>query len=134
MADDDRAPARRDRVRSPRMAQGYQRERLTVYISADERALLEAKAETLGVSMSRILVDGALHSGRSEFVDGATLSGALSTLTDLQQQIRGIAGNLNQLAHHANATQEFPVDAVQTAKRVKALVLRVEDVLASVTR
>lgn len=84
--------------------------------------------------MSKILVDAALHAGSSELIDGATLNEYLRVLTDLQGQVRGMAGNLNQLAHHANTTQNFPRDAADTAKRARRLILEVEDVLESVRR
>lgn len=125
---------RRDRSRSHRVGPGARRQRITVYVSADERVLLEQRASDYGVSMSRVMVDGALHPGASELIDGAMLNSALASLTDLQVQIRGIAGNLNQLAHHANATMEFPDDAADVAKRVKNLVVELEDVLESVRR
>lgn len=128
------AGARRDLIRSHRVGPGLHRSRLTVYLSAQERAVLQARAYSSGLSMSRVLVDGALHAGSVDLVDGATLRSFLTVLTDLQVQIRGIAGNLNQLAHHANATQEFPDDAAATAKRVKAMILQLEDILESVHR
>lgn len=126
--------ARRDRSRSHRVGPGLRRERVTVYVSAEERAALEARANGYGVSMSRVLVDGALHAGASELIDGATLNSYLAVLADVQRQIRGIAGNLNQLAHHANATQEFPADAAETARRAGEAIARLEDVLESVRR
>jgi hypothetical protein len=110
------------------------RERITVYVSPEERALLETRAVNSGVSMSKTLVDGALHQGTSELIDGATLNEYLKVLADLQNQLRGIAANLNQLAHHANATQDFPPNAADTAKRARKLILDVEDLLESVKR
>lgn len=130
----DTGGARRDLARSHRVGPGVHRRRVTVYVSDDERAMLQVRADSYGVSMSRVLVDGALHAGESAHIDGATLNSVLAVLTDMQQQIRGIAGNLNQLAHHANATQEFPADAAATARRVKTMILHLEDVLESVRR
>lgn len=135
MADGDRRAQRRlDLSRSSRLGGGRRRERLTIYLSGEERELLAARAANSGVSMSKILVDAALHAGSSELIDGATLNEYLRVLTDLQGQVRGMAGNLNQLAHHANTTQNFPRDAADTAKRARRLILEVEDVLESVRR
>ncbi len=131
---DRRAARRLDLMRSTRAGGGRRRERITVYVSAEERGLLEARAVNSGVSMSKILVDAAMHSGTSALIDGATLNEYLRVLTDLQNQVRGIAGNLNQLAHHANVTQNFPSDAADVAKRARRLILDVEDVLESVSR
>ena len=47
---------RLDRRRSPR-TQGVRRGRLTVYLTDEERALLEARSEVSGESMAKILVD-----------------------------------------------------------------------------
>ena len=51
---------RAGRRRSAR-TQGVRRGRLTVYLTGEERALLEARAEICGESMAKILVDAALH-------------------------------------------------------------------------
>ncbi len=128
------ATVRRDRRRSSRAGEGLSRRRLTVYVTDDEMWRIETLADATNKSKSRVLIDSALRPGVSDLIDGVKLDAALETLKDLQQQIRGIAGNLNQLAHHANATQNFPVDAELIAKRVKALCLDIEDTLASVTR
>ncbi len=126
--------ARRDLARSHRVGPGVHRRRVTVYVSDDERAMLQVRADSYGVSMSRVLVDGALHAGESAHIDGATLSAYLSILVDLQGQLQRIGGNLNQLAHHANATMDFPVEAADVAKEARRIVVRLEDVLESVRR
>ena len=51
---------RLDRRRSAR-TQGVRRGRLTVYLTEEERSLLEARSEVSGESMAKILVDCALH-------------------------------------------------------------------------
>ena len=51
---------RLDRRRSAR-TQGVRRQRLTVYLTEEERSLLEARSEVSGESMAKILVDCALH-------------------------------------------------------------------------
>ena len=99
---------RLDRRRSAR-TQGVRRGRLTVYLTDEERSLLEARSEVSGESMAKILVDAALHP--VTVGDGVDTGGAhelVAQLRDYRRQLVGVTTNLNQIAHHANTTSEIP--------------------------
>lgn len=99
---------RLDRRRSAR-TQGVRRGRLTVYLTDEERALLEARSEVSGESMAKILVDCALHPvSAGEDVDAGGVHELVSQLRDYRRQLVGVTTNLNQIAHHANTTSEVP--------------------------
>lgn len=125
--------AARNLRRLPRSTVGSRRRRFSVSLSEEEYVLLEQRARNYGVSMSRVLVNGALHAARAEAIDGASLEAAFSILADMQNQVRGIATNLNQLTHHANKTQNFPEDAALVAKRAKRLMMDIEELLEGVS-
>lgn len=130
----ERVDASRSLRRSPRSVRGTQRVRVSVSVSEFEKAMLEEKALACGVSMSRLLVDAALYPRVNEVLDGEAIHELLPLLKDLQLQLRGEATNLNQLVHHANATQIFPVEAGEVAREVQALAREIKDVLRAVTR
>jgi hypothetical protein len=49
-----------------------------------------------------------------------------------QRQLVGVATNLNQLAHHANATQEFASDTRPVVTQVAQLIQQLDAVAQSV--
>ena len=112
---------RLDRRRSAR-TQGVRRRRLTVYLTDEERALLEARSEVSGESMAKILVDCALHpASAGEGVDAGGVHELVSQLRDYRRQLVGVTTNLNQIAHHANTTSEVPADFAAVVAEVHQL-------------
>lgn len=112
---------RLDRRRSAR-TQGVRRRRLTVYLTDEERALLEARSEVSGESMAKILVDCALHpASTGDGVDAGGVHELVSQLRDYRRQLVGVTTNLNQIAHHANTTSEVPADFAAVVAEVHQL-------------
>ena len=129
-ADEIAAPRRRAK-RSPN---GQARSVLCVQLTSEERALLEAKAANAGQSMSRVLVTSALRASTSEVINGTDLDRLNEELTVCRRQLVGVAGNLNQLSHHANATMEFPDDAGEVLSQVRSVLFDVQDLIENVKR
>lgn len=112
---------RLDRRRSAR-TQGVRRQRLTVYLTDEERALLEARSEVSGESMAKILVDCALHpASAGDGVDAGDAHELVAQLRDYRRQLVGVTTNLNQIAHHANTTSEVPADFASVVAEVHQL-------------
>lgn len=98
--------------RARRSVRGVQRSRLLVSLTASERALIEEGARLRGVSMSRFVVEAALHPvTASDGVAGAPhVEELIELLRAYRRQLEGAMTNLNQVAHHANAMREVPED------------------------
>lgn len=98
--------------RARRSVRGVQRSRLLVSLTASERSLIEEGARLRGVSMSRFVVEAALHPvTTSEGIAGAPhVEELIALLRAYRRQLEGAMTNLNQVAHHANAMREVPED------------------------
>jgi hypothetical protein len=132
-----RESRRLDRRRSARSRGGRQRERVTVYLTKEERVLLEAQAEVSGRSLSSILVDAALHP--VSLGNGAGLSARggnelLELLRDYRRKLVGVTTNLNQIAFHANTTSEVPADFPAVVDEIHRLHDEINAMLLEVRR
>lgn len=98
--------------RARRSVRGVQRSRLLVSLTASERALIEEGARLRSVSMSRFVVEAALHPvTTSEEVAGVPhVEELIELLRAYRRQLEGAMTNLNQIAHHANTVHEVPED------------------------
>lgn len=98
--------------RARRSVGGVQRSRLLVSLTTSERALIEEGARLRGVSMSRFVVEAALHPvTASDGVAGAPhVEELIELLRAYRRQLEGAMTNLNQVAHHANVMREVPED------------------------
>ena len=125
---------RLDRRRSAR-TQGARRGRLTVYLTDEERSLLEARSEVSGESMAKILVDCALHpASAGEGVDAGGAHELVAQLRDYRRQLVGVTTNLNQIAYHANTTSEVPADFAAVVAEVHQLHDDINAILVGVRR
>lgn len=127
---------RHDLRRSQRVPNGSRRrQRLTVYLTQDERAQLEARAQLSGESMAKILVDCALHPVETgDRVEPAVAGELVALLRSYRRQLVGVTTNLNQIAHHANAVSEVPADFAAVVTSIQCLHDEVNDILAGVRR
>ena len=125
---------RLDRRRSAR-TQGVRRQRLTVYLTEEERSLLEARSEVSGESMAKILVDCALHPvSAGEGVDAGGVHELVAQLRDYRRQLVGVTTNLNQIAYHANTTSEVPADFAAVVAQIHQLHDDINDILLGARR
>jgi Bacterial mobilisation protein (MobC). len=120
--------------RSKRSVNGVQRSTLCVQLTSEERALLEAKAANCGQSMSRVLVSSTLRPATSDVVNPAEVDRLNDELMIYRRQLIGVTANLNQLAHHANTTQDFPTQAHDVLLQVRTALLDIQDLIESIKR
>lgn len=106
--------------RARRSVRGVQRSRLLVSLTSSERALIEEGARLRGVSMSRFVVEAALHPvTTSEGIAGpAHVEELIELLRAYRRQLEGAMTNLNQIAHHANTVREVPEDFASVVSSV----------------
>ncbi|MFI9538319.1 plasmid mobilization protein [Nocardia fusca] len=74
-----------------------------VKLSAAEHAALTARAEAAGMTIPRLLVETVLHETGSE----TGRAHAALQLLDLENQIRRVGNNLNQLVRYAHQNKEI---------------------------
>ena len=103
--------------RARRSVRGVQRSRLLVSLTSSERALIEEGARLRGVSLSRFVVEAALHPvTATEGVAGP--EELIELLRAYRRQLEGAMTNLNQIAHHANTVHEVPEDFASVVSSV----------------
>lgn len=120
--------------RLPRSENGVQRHQFTVTLSAEEHALLRERSLNTGDSMSRILVRAAMNERQVDMIDGSKIDALVPILSDLLVQLRGVATNVNQLAHWANTEHAFPAEAQEITAQVKRLSASIDDLLEDAQR
>ena len=110
---------------------------MTVYLTGEERALLEAQAEVSGRSLSSILVDAALHPASLGEGTGLSARGGnelVELLRDYRRKLVGVTTNLNQIAFHANTTSEVPADFPAVVDEIHRLHDEINAMLVGVRR
>jgi len=101
-----------------------------VSVTPEEEAVLVRLAESQGVTVVRLLVESAT-AARAE--TSAQRRAAMAELFAVRRLLAGMANNVNQLARHANAGEEFPAEAVHALAAFRRLAFRIDDVLDGMT-
>jgi hypothetical protein len=129
---EDRRPAFRRRRRAN--VEGGRTGTHKVRTSPAEEALLAQLALSQGVTIPRLLVESALAGDRET---AAARRDAIAELFAIRRLLAAVSNNVNQVARHANASEEFPEEASVVLTAVRRLVPRVDaavDVLAEPVR
>lgn len=138
MSGSDKAGGRRGAPggvrRAPKSIGGVQRSSLRVHLTSKERALLEAKANNQGWSLSRTLVHAALHPASAQEIDTGNLGEVIGDLRDYRRKLTGLANNLNQLTRYAHVKGELPQHIDDVLGYVERSVDEINYLLASVRR
>ena len=111
---------------------GERRQRVGVHLSKQEHAMISALAKANGVSMSRYMVDSALHS--TDRVSPAQLIQLRQTLRQTQAELNKIGSNINQIARAANISHEQPVATVAAMNSLRTLSQTMIEALLEVRR
>jgi hypothetical protein len=102
------------------------KKRRDVWVTVEEEAALVARAEREKVTVPNLLISSAL----SEHSDSPTERRAIAAeLMSLHNLLARSSNNINQLARQANATSEFPVEAREALKHIRAVAMRIDDAI-----
>lgn len=94
-----------------------------VWVTAEEEAMLLTRAAREGVTVPRLLVSAAT----SETVETPTERRAvIAELMAMHTLLARVSNNVNQIARHANAGDEFPRDAKAALAYVRQVAVRIE--------
>ena len=97
-----------------------------VWVTAEEEAQLVIRAEREGVTVPRLLVSAAT----SETVETPTERRAvIAELMAVHTLLARVSNNVNQIARHANAGDEFPKDAKAALAYVRQVAMRIEETI-----
>ena len=94
-----------------------------VKTSPSEEALLVQLAAAQGVTVARLLVESALAGDRETAV---ARRDAIVELFAVRRLLAAVSNNVNQVARHANAGEDFPAEATATLAAVRRLVPRID--------
>lgn len=92
-----------------------------VMVTPEGETLLVQLAERHRVTVLRLLVESALAPGGETPTERRN---AVVELFAVRRLLAAVSNNVNQVARHANATEEFPEDAAAVLAAVRRLVPR----------
>lgn len=130
MTEEPKSPRRISRRRRANIDGDTQYVRVSM--SEFERAQLKVLEERTGRSPSEILVSAALYAENSESLDERRAMAV--EFIAARRYLAALSNNVNQLARHANATDEFPEAARTVLTRVRAVADRINTMLDSMVR
>ncbi|SDR29386.1 plasmid mobilization relaxosome protein MobC [Arthrobacter crystallopoietes] len=99
------------------------KKRRTVWVTAEEEARLVARAARERVTVPNLLMSAAL----SESAETPTQrKAAMAELMALHTLLARVSNNVNQIARHANAGEDFPQDAAAVLGYVRQVAGRID--------
>ena len=132
MTEEPKSPRRISRRRRANIDGDTQYVRVSM--SEFERAQLKVLEERTGRSPSEILVSAALYAENSESLAERRAMAAMNSTAIARRYLAALSNNVNQLARHANATDEFPEAAPTVLTRVRGVADRINTRLDSMVR
>lgn len=122
-----------------------------VYLSTEERATIEVAAARAGLRRGSYIAASAVRAARSDLAGQGIAVGAtdesvsiaqtpitaretIEELRALRRLLGNIAGNVNDLARHANSTGELKAETSSTLAYVRTFNDRLDDELMAVLR
>ena len=111
--------SRRRRANSP----AGTKKRREVWVTAEEEAALIARAARQKVTVPNLLVTAALSEGSETPTERRA---AMAELMAVHTLLARVSNNVNQIARHANAGDEFPQDAKAVLAYVREVAMRID--------
>lgn len=102
-----------------------------VRVSPEEEAQLVLRAERLGVTVPRLLVESALNDGvvalEQKRQDEEARIRMLVEINHLQRKVGAIGVNINQIARATNATGEWQPEMESSLRQLRVVLRQLED-------
>lgn len=111
--------AKRRRANSP----AGTKKRRDVWVTAEEEAVLVARAAREKVTVPNLLLTAALSEGLESPTERRA---AMAELMAIHTLLARVSNNVNQIARHANAGDEFPQDAKAALAYVREVAMRID--------
>ena len=111
--------AKRRRANSP----AGTKKRRDVWVTAEEEAALVARAAREKVTVPNLLLTAALSDGAETPTERRA---AMAELMAIHTLLARVSNNVNQIARHANAGDEFPEDAKAALAYVREVAMRID--------
>ncbi|MFJ5695122.1 MobC family plasmid mobilization relaxosome protein [Arthrobacter sp. NPDC093125] len=99
------------------------KKRRDVWVTAEEEAALLAKAARQKVTVPNLLLTAALS---EESETPTERRAAMAELMAVHTLLARVSNNVNQIARHANAGDEFPQDAKAALAYVREVAMRID--------
>nr|WP_067067549.1 plasmid mobilization relaxosome protein MobC [Carbonactinospora thermoautotrophica] len=99
-------------------------------LSDEEKEKIAARAEALGVSIQRLLVESALAGSAQTVTERRAL---VAELLGVRRLVAALGNNINQLARVANATGAAPPELAAAAAAVARAMARLDATVAGVS-
>jgi Bacterial mobilisation protein (MobC) len=99
------------------------KKRRDVWVTAEEEAALIAKAARQKVTVPNLLLSAALSESSETPSERRAATGELMAIHTL---LARVSNNVNQIARHANAGDEFPQDAKAALAYVRQVAMRID--------
>lgn len=122
MSDEDVPRSRLSRRRRANSPAGTKKRR-DVWVTAEEEAALIAKAARQKVTVPNLLLTAALSEGSETPTERRA---AMAELIAIHTLLARVSNNVNQIARHANAGEEFPQDAKSVLAYVREVAMRID--------
>ena len=105
-------------------AKGGRHHRHEVKVTPEEEARLVMVAQSLGVTVSRLLVESALAGERGE--TATERARLLTELFAVHRTLAGVANNVNQIAKKLHGTGELAVESGVVLGEARAVMARID--------
>lgn len=99
------------------------KKRRELWVTAEEEAQLVIRAEREGVTVPKLLISAATSEGVETPTERRAVVAELMAVHTL---LARVSNNVNQIARHANAGDEFPADAAGALAYVRQVAERID--------
>ncbi|MCQ6270995.1 MobC family plasmid mobilization relaxosome protein [Pseudarthrobacter sp. R1] len=123
MSEEGEKPRSRLSKRRRANAPAGSKKRRGVWVTAEEEAALVAKAARQKVTVPNLLLTAALSEGSETPTERRA---AMAELMAIHTLLARVSNNVNQIARHANAGDEFPQDAKAVLAYVRGVAMRID--------